>query len=354
MKENKLMFKKNIIEILNKYDIIEIFENVEEYNNWFSKLNELQIRNILSLNIDPELIKFDTELLINLDLLNTTDYLKRVEILVSIKNADGWYHLFDRMLNPDFLNSPKFYQDIETLKRAESAQTPLWIIGKKDFIDSPYHDEDFELLVTAKDTSERKLDFVLSEVIATVVSNIDSIKSKYHKIDLETIVKYGSSVLQTPHSYPEHSISYLAVNKVSLNDIFHLENMEILANNPEIGNYLYPIMTNEEVINKPFYRRIIEEMIEHKDNKYYAFMLCYYAVGYKAAKSAQFLNEHNFDFEISKNYDYADLLKIIDEKLNIIDGEFKEGSVHELGTSKPKEKHKSLIKRMFSKKQQII
>lgn len=350
MKKVELKCRKQIIETLNNYDITETFENMEEFNNWFSKLNELQIRNILSLNLDPDLIKFDTELLINLDLLNTVDYLKRVKALVSIKNAEGWYHLFDRMLNPDFLNSPKFYQDIEILKRAESAQTPLWIIGEKDFIDSPYHDEDFELLVTAKDNSERKLDFVLSEVIATVAGNIDSIKSEYHKTDLETIVKYGSDVLQTPHSYPEHSISYLAINKVSLNDRFHLENMELLANNPEIGNYLYPIMTNEEVINKPFYRRIIEEMIEHKDNKYYAFMLCYYAIGYKAARSAQFLEELGFDYQIEKEYDFEELLKKIDEKLNVIDDEFREVSVYELETSKTIEQPKSLIKRIFSKK----
>jgi hypothetical protein len=256
MGKNELICEEQIIEILKKYEIIESFNSVEEICAWISNLSELQITNLLSLNIEPNTIKFDTELLINLDLLNTTDYLKRVMALVSIENADGWYHLFDKMLTPDFLNSPKFYQDIETLKRAESVQTPLWIIGEKNFIDSPYHDEDFELLVTAKDTSERQLDFVLREVIATIAGNADSIKSEHHKIDLETVVKYGSSVLQTPYSYPKHSISYLAINKVSLNDIYHLENMEILANNLDIGNYLYPIMTNAEVIKNLFIEKL--------------------------------------------------------------------------------------------------
>ena len=170
--ENELLCQKQIIDVLNKYGLVDSFNDIGDLNIWISKLNKLQISNLLSLNIDSGVIKFDHELLINLDLLNTTDYEKRVQALVSIENADGVYHLFDKMLNPYFLNSPKFYQDIETLKRAESAQYPLWIIGENDFIDSPYHDCDFELLVTVKDNSEQKLDFVVREVIATIAGNI--------------------------------------------------------------------------------------------------------------------------------------------------------------------------------------
>ena len=346
---SELLCQKQIIDVLNKYELIYSFNDTGDLNIWISKLNKLQISNLLNLNIDPNAIKFEHKLLINLDLLNMTDYEKRVQALVSIENADGWYHLFDKMLNPYFLNSPKFYQDIETLKRAESAQYPLWIIGENDFIDSPYHDCDFELLVTAKDNSERKLDFVVSEVIATIAGNVDSIKSQYHKKDLETVVKYGSAVLQTMHTYPEYSIGYLAINKVSLNDRFHLENMEILANNPDIGNYLYPIMTNEETINKTYYRRIIEEMIEHKDNKYYAFMLCCYAVGLEKAKLAQSLGEFSFDYEIRKNYDFDEVLNNISKKLNTVDGDFREITVYKLESTENKGKAKSFVKRLFNK-----
>ena len=347
--ENELLCQKQIIDVLNKYELIDSFNDIGDLNIWISKLNKLQISNLLSFNIDPGVIKFDHELLINLDLLNTTDYEKRIQALVSIENADGWYHLFDKMLNPYFLNSPKFYQDIETLKRAESAKYHLWIIGENDFIDSPYHDCDFELLVTVKDNSEQKLDFVVREVIATIAGNVDSIKSQYHKKDLETVVKYGSAVLQTMHTYPEYSIGYLAINKVSLNDRFHLENMEILANNPDIGNYLYPIMTNEETINKTYYRRIIEEMIEHKDNKYYAFMLCCYAVGLEKAKLAQSLGEFSFDYEIRKNYDFDEVLNNISKKLNTVDGDFREITVYKLESTENKEKAKSFVKRLFNK-----
>jgi len=148
--KNELTKLKQIIEIMNKYDLINTFNSKEELNVWISNLNSLQEKNILSLNIDPSLIKFDTELLINKDLLNTDDYIKRVYQIISIENADGWYQLFDALVVPDFLNSERFYSDIEKLKKAYCAQTPLWIIGESNFINSPYHDEVFDLLVNYK------------------------------------------------------------------------------------------------------------------------------------------------------------------------------------------------------------
>lgn len=125
--------------------------------------------------------------------------------------------------------------------------------------------------------------------------------------------------------------------------------MEILANNVEIGNYLYPLMTNEEVINKPYYRRIIHEMIEHKDNKHYAYLLCYYAVGPNKTKQAQYINECFFDYDILYKYDINELLRLVDDKLNVIDTEFKDVNQKEITTSKKEEKTKSLIKRIFKK-----
>lgn len=346
--ENKLILTKiqQILVILNKYNLINSFENMNEITKWVSKLNNLQINNLLSLNIDPNLIKFDTKLLINKDLLNTNDYLKRINAFISIKNAEGWYHLFDNMLNPDFLNSNKFYQDIETLKRAKCAQTPLWIIGEKTFIDSPYHDEDFDLLITATN-SNKELGHILSEVIATVISNDDSINSKHHKTDLNIIVKYGSEILQGPNSYPKASIGYLAINKVSLNDHYHIENMELLANNSDIGNFLYPIMTNEQVINKPYYRRIIEEMIEYKNNEHYAFMLCCYTVGFEKAKLACYIDQLHLEREISRLYNIDEILKKIDEKLNTVDGNYHEITRYEI---EAKDNKKKLIKLKFFNK----
>ena len=59
-------------------------------------------------NIEREL-----KLLIDENLLNTEDYLNRVNAIVSIDNAKGWEHLFKNLVTPEFLKSEKFYKDIE-------------------------------------------------------------------------------------------------------------------------------------------------------------------------------------------------------------------------------------------------
>lgn len=331
------MENKKILKILKKYDLVDLNGDLEGTLKWFRSLNELQQENLLSLNFDPDTILFDTEILANKDLLNKPDYLKRVEAFISIKNAEGWHHLFNYMVNKWFLDSPKFYQDIETLKKAECAQTPLWIIGDYTFVKSPYHDEDFNLLVTAKDNSDRDLDFVVWENIATLAASADSIRSKYHRIDMDTIIRYGSESLQTPHSYPESTITYLATNKVSLNDRYHLENMEILANNREIGSYLYLLMTNEKAIKRRDYRQIIREMVEHKDNEHYAYLLCAYVLGEEVAHRAQGLGHVSVDLY---RYDMKELYQLVEEKLNVVDSEY-----HEIEAIETNEKPKTFFKR---------
>ena len=94
----------------------------------------------------------------------------------------------------------------------------------------------------------------------------------------------------------------------------------------------------------------LEEMIEYKDNKYYAFMLCYYAVGYKEAKYAKSLKEYNIDFDIKAKYDFNEILRKIDEKINVVDSKCKEIVIHELTATKPVEQPKSVLKRIFDKK----
>lgn len=336
--KNKVKLNENIYKQLEKYGLITAFSFEEEVEKWISKLNGIERQNILNLNINKEEMIFDKKLLLNKDLLNTRDYNERVKALVSIKNAEGSEHLFDRMLVPEFLHSPKFYQDIETLKRAKSARTPLWIIGDPTFINSPYHDEDFELLVTAKDTSGENRDYLVSESIALIAKNEASIKSGYHREDLQTIIRYSARALQTPHSYPEGSINSLAMNKVSLEkDKYHLENMEILAQNKEVGNFLYNIMTNEKAIKRRDYRKIIQEMIEHKENMLYAYLLCIYAVGEDHAKEALNMCQLDYPHRL-KQYNIDELLELVDEQINIIDTTIEDKEIGGIESKETKEK----------------
>lgn len=315
MRKRKLN-TQDIVDKIIIYDLLGEFSSTKEMLKWISKLNKLQIKNILSLNIDKKKIKFDTKLLIDGNLLNTEDYLNRVNAIVSIDNAKGWEHLFKYLVTPKFLKSEKFYKDIETLKEADCAQKPLWIIGEPDFINSPYHDEDFELLVTAKDNSDKKNDSIVQEAIATIAECDDSIKSGYHKVDLNTVMKYGSKALQLTHSYPESGINILATNPVSLKSKYHLEDMKILAENQEIGNFLYAVMTDSRVVKRKNYRKIVKEMVDNKNNKEYVFLICYYAIGEYKTKFVQSFNEF-YVFNLSRHReDLPDVLKSIDKKIN--------------------------------------
>ena len=177
---------KQIITQIRKYELTEEFKDKKEFQKWISKLNTTQIDNLLKLDIPFEEIKKINHLLINENLLNCHDYKQKIIALSTLKNADGWYHLFKRLCNPNFLNSKNFYQDIEMLSKAETAKYGLRILGEDSFINSPYHEEDLKLLVESHDTKEEEpLDFLVYEAIASVASNIDSIKSPYHQEDMK-------------------------------------------------------------------------------------------------------------------------------------------------------------------------
>ena len=342
-----LLYLNEIYEQLKKYGIDSYFQTLGDV----LQLNDIEIENILSLNVEPKNIKFDPKILIDRNMLNKSDYLDRIKAIVSIKNAEGWYHLFDCLVKPEFLNSEKFFQDIETINKAECAQIPLWVIGDSVFINSPFHDDDFELLVTAKDNGGNCNQLVW-EAISMVIRNLDSINSPYHKEDIEKIIKYGSKCLQGEYCYPKRGINCLAIDPISLSDRYHSENMDILAQNPEIGNFLYAVMTSEKVINKNNYRIIINEMVENKNDISYVFLVCYYAIGEDALVAQNLIVQSDYYHEITSSYDINELLKMVDEKLNIIDSEYKDVTVYEIEDKcvEVSSKRKNFIRNIFNKR----
>lgn len=290
---------KQIIEQIKKYELTETFSDVEEFKKWASKLNSTQVNNFLSLNIDLEEIRELRHLLINCDLLSCQDYKKKVAAISTLKNGDGCWHLFDAICKPNFLKSKNFYKDIEMLSNADTARYGLWILGEDTFINSPYHDEDLKLLVETHDTREEDpLNFVVSDAIATVAGNIDSIKSPHHRADMKLIATAGSDCLQMSHSYSEYSLNNLAVNKVSLADKYHLENMQILATNPIASEFLYIIMTDPNFVKGKNYRKEVEALANAK-SKATARALYYYIVNPKRKylSDMDFLRDCKYDME---------------------------------------------------------
>lgn len=289
---------KNIINKIKKYSLTDAFKTSKDFDNWLSKLNKKQIKNFLSLNIEPDDIKFPKKLLIDHNLLNCDDYLNRVKVMMNLKNGEGSWHLFDRLCSKNFLNSPKYYEDINLISKADTARYALWIINDDNFINSKYHEEDLNLIVNAKDNledEERKSDWLVAEALASVAGNIDSINSPYHRQDMDLIYKSSSKCLQMSHTYPERGLNKLAINKVSLNDKYHLENMLILSKNPTSKQFLYNLMTNQDIINGKYYREEIEILATAKSHLT-AIAMYYYITNPPRNKVNAFSSElYNFD-----------------------------------------------------------
>ena len=343
LKECDELTKKIFLQVA-KYNLFDYFEDKDEMFSWIKQLTEREINNFLSLNVDIEKIKFDKGILIDSNLLKTKDYLKRVEEIVSIDNADGWYHLFKNLITKDFLESDRFYKDIEKLKTAHSAQIPLWIIGDRTFINSPYHDEDFDMLISKIPKSNEEYDYVSGEAIASLSANELSIYSGHHQRDMQDVYNSSSDILQSTNSFPKRSINNLAEDRLSLNDPFHQENMEILKSNPEIGNFLYAVMTDEKVLKRQDYRRIIRKMVEHKDDEKYAFLVCAYILGLDEAKLSLNLTQQIFIYELGGSSAIQDKAEQIYLEMNTIDAPYIENE-----TYREESKPKTFFKKLFKK-----
>ncbi len=312
---------KQIIKQIKKYELDDSFLNVEDFKEWVSKLNSTQINNFISLDIDLGKVVNFKFILIDKNLLNCEDYKLKVAAISTLKNGKGCWNLFYNLCEPNFLKSKNFYKDIEMLSKADTARYGLWILRRDSFINSPYHEEDLKLLVETHDTEEK--DYIVSDAIATVASDINSIKSPYHQADMQLISKVGSGCLQSFSSYPKCSLNNLAIDIVSLADNYHLENMQILATNPIASEFLYKIMTDSRFVRGKNYRKEIEAL-QNAKSKVKARALYYYIVNPKEKYSSDihFFDDYEYDENIryildfnsvvgSKDPDYlANLIKI--------------------------------------------
>lgn len=267
---------KQIIEQIKKYELTESFSDIESFEKWISELNNTQINNFLSLDINLEDIRGSRNLLINRDILSCKDYKQKITAISTLKNVDGCVSMG---FSPNFFKSKNFYKDIEMLRKADNAWYALWALQEDTFINSPYHDEDLKLLVETKGT-----DAVL-DAIRRVAISINSIKSPYHRADMKLIATTDSD------SVCVSRMRDLAISQVSLLDKYHLENMQILKKNPIAIVFLYEIMTNSNFVKGKNYRKEVEILVGAKSEET-ARALYYYIVNPKY----QYALVDDFDF----------------------------------------------------------
>ena len=254
---------KKFISQIKKYNLTETFSDIKEFENWIDKLSKKQTDNFNSLNVNPNSILFPKSLIINNDLLNCDDYIKRIDLMLKLRTEDGFYHLFDKLCDPKFLNSKNYYKDMEIMSKFPNIRYALWVIAENPFINSKYHEEDLKLILEAKDKDKRSDDLV-AVCLAEVAADKNSLKSPYHREDMKLIATCGSKCLHGPHFYPEYGVDRLAVNDISLKDKYHLENMQILSKHYNIDEILYELMTDTEIINGKHYRTEIDLVANSK------------------------------------------------------------------------------------------
>ena len=266
--EDKIL--RQIIIQIKKYDLVGVFKTKDFFESWLSGLNPKQIDNFLSLDIDTHEVelKYFKGILIDRNLLSCQDYTKRVEAISKLKNCDGYCHLFSSICNPRFLESKSFYKDIEMISRADTAKYGLMAIEKDLFMASPYHDEDLKLIVEAKDIAT-------AEALVEVASDIYSINSPYHQKDMLLISKADIELISS--QYTGEGLEYLATNEDSLKDKYHLENMQILAQETNANELLFRIMTTSRFIKGKYYRKEVEALRVAK-SRMNAIALYYYIV----------------------------------------------------------------------------
>ena len=214
--------ENKFISQIKKYNLTETFNDIKEFENWIDGLTKKQIDNFNSLNVNPDSILFPKHLLINDNLLNCDDYIKRIDLMLKLRTEDGFYHTFDKLCDSKFLNSKHYYKDMEIMSKFPNIRYALWVIAESSFINSKYHDEDLNLILEAKDKDKRSDDLV-AECLAETAIDKNSIKSQYHQEDMKLIATCGSKCLQGAHYFPEHGVDRLAVERQTLEQLMMRE-----------------------------------------------------------------------------------------------------------------------------------
>ena len=87
---------RSIIEQIKRYNLTNAFSSPEALDKWLENLNNRQIQNLITLDINPEELTVPRSVIINENILNCEDYKQKLKALSKVQNCDGFYHLFDR------------------------------------------------------------------------------------------------------------------------------------------------------------------------------------------------------------------------------------------------------------------
>ena len=165
------LFREVIMQI-KKYNFINAFVSLDHLYNWILSLNQKQIQNLLSVDV-----QFKLETVHNL--------------LCGPK--DGFYGKMYGQREKKFkiFLASKYYQhDVKLIAEADmrEKEIQLYLTAlNSDSLKSEYHESDMELIATSA-----KIDFKVLE-LGVVSRDINSLRSKHHKKDMEYIFNSRNS-----------------------------------------------------------------------------------------------------------------------------------------------------------------
>lgn len=305
---------ERIVDKIIEYELVNEFDSPEQFKKWISFLSERQIENFL--NLDINVMYFDSykEILIDFSLLSCNNYDEIINLLMKVKDSN--VKLFELLYNHRriFLSQYKKICESINLLMNEGENMLDFLNAYSDnalekLLKSRYFADDLKLIskFVNESTFEKKVDDVLParEVAFTLTSvavSDFSMQSPYHLNDMNLISKIGGEYIQNGNLGDDfkrlfYLLFRLAVNRDSLSDQYHFENMKILATNPIAKDFLFLIMTNPEIIAGKNYRDEVMALVKAK-SIHTARGMYYYIVN----PSTKFENDHSFyddkDYEI--------------------------------------------------------
>jgi hypothetical protein len=217
---------RKIVSQIKKYKLDSCFKSEEEFEIWLEGLSSKHIENFNSIDVD-----FCGEIaraFLDYNLLDCDDYREKINEILKLKNVLGIGSYVSHLVSKAFLASRRFTTEINELSMAyKRIQRGIYhileIIDNVDFIDSPYHDEDFNTILQVmmdKDGENRAV------VLADVACNKNSINSGVHCFNMMMLKNCDSRCLRYKNS---------KVPQIGLNDL----------------------VTNPNSLSKPFYQDII-------------------------------------------------------------------------------------------------
>lgn len=242
----------NIEKIVNDKIKNYKLEGLVDYN-WFLSLNNTQQTNFLELYLVPSKILDYKDIIINEDLLNSTYYVKDINL-------------------------------INGARTNEIASCISTLVGNKEFINSKNHSFDVDAIFNAKT-------FVISRYLYGIASNTNLSNNPYHRIYMNYIsnakndevayylckmahypqneytLKDAQLVSLASDNYKARLLSSASNNKVSIESGHHKIDMNLIfnANSYTTAKCIYNAVTNKDLVKSKYFTHDINLIKEAKE-----------------------------------------------------------------------------------------